>query len=192
MAGNACLFLGRTPVPSDRWSCGRVDDRQSPFGHHFFQISIAERIAQVPANAQQDDFGLVMPPFEWVFHEGAFLVSKQSGEGYPTSEFFATEPICAYLLCQRLILQSRFCQLEDVITYLTTTTNFWSPLSRQRKTKGKWRVNEGPVIKDTISVAMTTSGSFQPRAAASGRKRRRKRSSAVTCTSPLAGDKTKA
>ena len=34
-------------------------------------ISIAERIAKVPACGQQNDFGLVMPPFEWVFHEAA-------------------------------------------------------------------------------------------------------------------------
>jgi hypothetical protein len=27
---------------------GRVHDRQSPFGHHFFYISIAERVPQVP------------------------------------------------------------------------------------------------------------------------------------------------
>jgi predicted nucleic acid-binding protein len=42
------------------------------FGH----ISIAQRISQVPANAQQDDFGFVVPPFEWVFDEAASLLSR--------------------------------------------------------------------------------------------------------------------
>jgi len=37
-------------------------NRQAPFGHYFRQVAIAERIAKVPTNAQQDDFGFVMPP----------------------------------------------------------------------------------------------------------------------------------
>lgn len=50
---------------------GRVDDRQASFGHHFLYIPIAERAAKVSANAAQDDYGLIMPPFKWVFHEAA-------------------------------------------------------------------------------------------------------------------------
>jgi hypothetical protein len=50
----------------------------------FLRQSLTERVTKVPANAQQDDFGFVVPPFEWVFHEAAYLGAKSSGEGYPT------------------------------------------------------------------------------------------------------------
>jgi hypothetical protein len=45
-----------------------VIQRQTPFGHHFFQISIAERKAQIPPDCQKDDVGLKMPPFERIIH----------------------------------------------------------------------------------------------------------------------------
>jgi hypothetical protein len=32
--------------------------------HHFFEIAIAESIAQIPANAEKDDLGFVVSPFE--------------------------------------------------------------------------------------------------------------------------------
>lgn len=34
--------------------------------HHLFQVAVAERVAQVPPDAQQDDIGLKMTPFEWL------------------------------------------------------------------------------------------------------------------------------
>jgi hypothetical protein len=47
-------------------------DRESALGHHFLKISITERIAQVPTNAQQNDLGFEMTPFKWslVLHQG--------------------------------------------------------------------------------------------------------------------------
>jgi hypothetical protein len=42
----------------------RMIDRQSPFQHDFFEISVTERIAQIPAYAQKDDVSLKMTPFE--------------------------------------------------------------------------------------------------------------------------------
>jgi len=34
--------------------------------HHFFEIAITEGIAQIPANAQENNFRVGMTPFEWV------------------------------------------------------------------------------------------------------------------------------
>jgi hypothetical protein len=41
-----------------------VIDVQPALEHHFFQITIAERIAHVLAYAQKNDIGLKMTPFE--------------------------------------------------------------------------------------------------------------------------------
>jgi hypothetical protein len=41
-----------------------VIDVQPALEHHFFQITIAERIAHVPAHAQKNDVWLEMTPFE--------------------------------------------------------------------------------------------------------------------------------
>ena len=43
-----------------------VIDMQTPFEHHLFQVAIAERIPQVPADAEENDLGLEMAPFERV------------------------------------------------------------------------------------------------------------------------------
>ncbi len=56
---------------------------QSPFPHHFLQIAVAQRIAQVPAHAEQNDLRLKMTPFErtLLVHEGnssPVLDEKQS------------------------------------------------------------------------------------------------------------------
>jgi hypothetical protein len=42
----------------------RVVNAQSALGHHLFEIAVAERIPQVPADTQQNDLGLKMTPFE--------------------------------------------------------------------------------------------------------------------------------
>ena len=39
---------------------GRMIDRESPFPHHFFEVAIAECIAQIPAHTQQNEVGLEM------------------------------------------------------------------------------------------------------------------------------------
>jgi len=39
---------------------------QSPFPHHFLQVAVAERVAQVPADTQENDFGFKVTPFERV------------------------------------------------------------------------------------------------------------------------------
>ena len=40
--------------------------RKAAFGHHFFQISVAQRVAQVPTNASENNLGLVMSPLEQI------------------------------------------------------------------------------------------------------------------------------
>jgi len=44
----------------------RVIDREAALPHHFFEITIAESITQVPAYAEKDDFALVLTLFEWI------------------------------------------------------------------------------------------------------------------------------
>ena len=39
-------------------------DRKSPFAHHFLEIAVAQGIAQVPPNAQEDEFGFELTPIE--------------------------------------------------------------------------------------------------------------------------------
>src|SRR6266700_3699587 len=50
---------------------GTMIHAQPSFDHHFFQIPIAERIAQVPAHAQKNDLSVEMTPFErvWLYHD---------------------------------------------------------------------------------------------------------------------------
>ena len=38
--------------------------RESPFQHHFFEVTVTERITQVPPDTEQDDVGLKMTPLE--------------------------------------------------------------------------------------------------------------------------------
>ncbi len=41
-----------------------VIDMQAPLDHHLLQISVAERIPQVPPDTEQNDLGLEVAPFE--------------------------------------------------------------------------------------------------------------------------------
>jgi hypothetical protein len=47
---------------------------QPTLQHHFFEIPITERIAQIPPDAQENDIGLKVTPFERILaliaHEG--------------------------------------------------------------------------------------------------------------------------
>lgn len=46
-----------------------------PFEHDFFQIAVAQSRAKVPADAQKNEVGLEVTPFEWVliYHSGPSL-----------------------------------------------------------------------------------------------------------------------
>jgi hypothetical protein len=41
-------------------------DREAALPHHFFQVTIAESITQIPEYAEKHDFVPVMTPFEWI------------------------------------------------------------------------------------------------------------------------------
>lgn len=49
------------------WGNGTVDssDSHPPLTHHFFQLAITQRVAEIPPNALQDDIGLEVTPFCW-------------------------------------------------------------------------------------------------------------------------------
>ena len=59
-----------------------VIDVQPALEHHFFQITIAERIAHVPAYTQKNDIGLEMTPCErgLLAHDGELLCSAPNKE----------------------------------------------------------------------------------------------------------------
>ena len=39
-------------------------DCKAALVHHLFDITVAERVAQVPAKAQEDDVSFIVPPLE--------------------------------------------------------------------------------------------------------------------------------
>jgi hypothetical protein len=41
-----------------------MSDREAALPHHFFEVTIAESITQIPAYAEEDDLGFIMSPFE--------------------------------------------------------------------------------------------------------------------------------
>src|SRR6266496_3033967 len=51
---------------------GRVINIQPSFSHHLFQITIAQRRAQIPSDAQENDIRLEMAPFKRILaiHDG--------------------------------------------------------------------------------------------------------------------------
>src|SRR5258706_11731422 len=71
-----------------------VIDMQSPLAHHLLQISVAERIPQVPADTQQNDLGLEVTPFEWSggIHEFGSSRFSEYRRVYPILPIFATQP----------------------------------------------------------------------------------------------------
>jgi hypothetical protein len=75
----------------------RVRDRQGALGHHLHQVSQAQLVAKVPADAQDDDLALEMPTFEQLVHalhllgHGTALRSESPG-AYWTARF-APEPV---------------------------------------------------------------------------------------------------
>jgi len=41
-------------------------EREAALPHHFFEVTIAESITQIPAHAAKDDLGLIVSTFERV------------------------------------------------------------------------------------------------------------------------------
>jgi len=70
-----------------------VIDMQSAFQHHRFQIAVAQRIPQIPTDAQENDVGLEMTPFERLLFghtEPSFALFHRI---YQIGLFFATQPV---------------------------------------------------------------------------------------------------
>jgi hypothetical protein len=78
--------------------CPTVDrgviDMQSSLAHHLLQISVAERIPQVPADTKQNDLGLEVTPFEWSggIHEIGSSQFSEYRRVYRILAIFATQP----------------------------------------------------------------------------------------------------
>jgi hypothetical protein len=69
-------------------------DVQSSLEHHLLQISVDERIPQVPPDAEQNDFGLEVTPFEWCdgIHESSSYQCSEYRRAYYIIAIFATQP----------------------------------------------------------------------------------------------------
>jgi len=60
---------------------GDVVHQQAAFHHHLFQVAVAERVAQIPPNAQDDDHVLEVPPSE---QRRAVLAHASPYQTWPT------------------------------------------------------------------------------------------------------------
>jgi hypothetical protein len=71
-----------------------VIDVQAPLEHHLLQVSVAQWIAQVPADTQQNNLSFKMTPFEWGggMHEIGSSQFSEYRRGYSILAIFATQP----------------------------------------------------------------------------------------------------
>jgi hypothetical protein len=74
-----------------------IYSRQTPLQHHLLKLAIAQWVAQIPANAQQNDLSLEVTPLEWLglIHDCRSQESSWSTRGIAilsSSIFFATQP----------------------------------------------------------------------------------------------------
>src|SRR5258708_20451805 len=70
-------------------------DMQSPLAHHLLQISVAERIPEVPADTEQNNLSLEVTPFEWSggIHEIGSSQFSEYCRVYRILAIFATQPL---------------------------------------------------------------------------------------------------
>ena len=69
-------------------------DVQAPLEHHLLQVSVAERIPEVPADTEQNDLGLEVAPFErgGDVHEIGSSQFSEYHRVYCIFAIFATQP----------------------------------------------------------------------------------------------------
>src|SRR6059058_2807562 len=75
-----------------------VVNAQSTLDHHLLKVAVAQRIAKIPAHAQQNDLGFEVKPFEWMLlaHEGTSSAFLNPAELTIASVFLQQNPfICA-------------------------------------------------------------------------------------------------
>ena len=89
---------------------------QTPLQHERCESTVAERIPEVPAHAQQHDLGFKMPPFEqWLLvHTGNSSAWSNQAERSTALAFLATEPEHLH----RVFFTRRFAQWLDKLGYL--------------------------------------------------------------------------
>jgi hypothetical protein len=71
---------------------------ETTYLHHFFEVTIAEGITQIPAYTEKDDLGLVVSPFEQIgFGQSSPPVIMELGQSTSIEDqmsgLFATEPL---------------------------------------------------------------------------------------------------
>ena len=71
-----------------------VIEMQTPFPHHFREVTIAERVAKVPTGAQQNDIGFEMTPLDRtvIVHERNPSAFLNRSRAYRITSIFATQP----------------------------------------------------------------------------------------------------
>jgi hypothetical protein len=72
-------------------------EREAALQHHFFEVSITEDVAQIPAYAEKVDLGLIVTPLEEIGFGQRQTSEEDSGSGQSTivntrHSFFATQP----------------------------------------------------------------------------------------------------
>jgi hypothetical protein len=72
-------------------------DREAALPHHFFQVTIAKSITQIPAHAEKDDLEFIVTPLEEIIFGHRQTSEEDSGSGQSTTidtrhPFFATQP----------------------------------------------------------------------------------------------------
>lgn len=78
----------------------RVSQRQSVFGHHFHEVSVAELVLQIPAHAENDDFPIEMPAFEKII--------DAQHRGHPIPPEIPYPQLClAHAVCTRALVATR-------------------------------------------------------------------------------------
>jgi hypothetical protein len=77
-------------------------EREAALPHHFFEVAIAAGVAQIPADAEKDDLGLILTPLEGIGFSHGQTSEQDSGSGPSTiidksHPFFATQPRIDYM-----------------------------------------------------------------------------------------------
>src|SRR5260221_9727608 len=81
-------------IPLDPAVDGRMIDAESALSHHLFQVAVAQCIAQVPADAQENYLAFKGTPFERILlgHKGNSSAVLEYSRVYHSILIFATEP----------------------------------------------------------------------------------------------------
>ena len=74
-----------------------MSDLEAALPHHFFEVTIAEGITQIPAHAEKNDLGLIVTPLEEISFGHGQTSEEDSGSGQSIiidtrHPFFAAQP----------------------------------------------------------------------------------------------------